>query len=194
VLFDEIEKAHPKILDIFLQVFDEGVLTDSKGRRCDFRNAILILTSNLGSQVAKQGQGVGFSVGGSVDDASIVFSESILAEVKRALRPELVNRLTEIVVFPPLKLTDARRVVDKFIDRLKDRLHARSIELSLLEDAREFLVNEGFSETFGAREIERTVEELVAKPLADELLRGRFQTGGRVAVSRDSERLTFNNA
>jgi ATP-dependent Clp protease ATP-binding subunit ClpC len=89
VLFDEIEKAHPKILDIFLQVFDEGVLTDSKGRRCDFGDAIVILTSNLASQVAKPRRSVGFRTGGS-NDASTAFSESILAEVTRALRPELV--------------------------------------------------------------------------------------------------------
>lgn len=194
VLFDEIEKAHPKVLDIFLQVFDEGVLTDSKGRRGDFRNAILILTSNLGSQVAKPRRGVGFRAGESDDDASLRFSEIILAEVKRVLRPELVNRITEVIVFQPLKIADARHVVDKFIDRFNERLQVRSIRLNLTEDARDLLLEEGFSEAFGAREIERTMERLIAKPLAEELLRGQFLNGGQVIVAREEGKLTFQNA
>jgi ATP-dependent Clp protease ATP-binding subunit ClpC len=190
VLLDEIEKAHPKILNIFLQVFDEGVLTDSKGRRCDFRDAVVILTSNLGSHVSKP---VGFHMAGTDENAYMTFSETVLADVKRTLRPELVNRLTEIVVFQPLQLADAGRVIDKFIDRLNERLHARSIQLALAEEARELLLKEGFSEAFGAREIERTVERLIARPLAEELLRSHFRTGGRVIVVREAERLIFKN-
>jgi ATP-dependent Clp protease ATP-binding subunit ClpA len=188
VLLDEIEKAHPKILNIFLQVFDEGVLTDSKGRRCDFRDAVVILTSNLGSHVSKP---VGFHMAGTDENAYMTFSETVLADVKRTLRPELVNRL--IVVFQPLQLADAGRVIDKFIDRLNERLHARSIQLALAEEARELLLKEGFSEAFGAREIERTVERLIARPLAEELLRSHFRTGGRVIVVREAERLIFKN-
>jgi ATP-dependent Clp protease ATP-binding subunit ClpC len=192
VLFDEIEKAHPKILDIFLQVFDEGILTDSKGRRCDFRSTVIILTTNLGSQAGKPRQGVGFRAVES-DDFSITFSEGILAEVKRVLRPELLNRITEIITFKPLQIADARHVVDKFIDRLNERLQVRSVRLNLTEGARELLLEEGFSEAFGAREMERTIERLIAKPLAEELLRGQFQNGGRVIVARTEGKLTFQN-
>ena len=194
VLLDEIEKAHPKILDIFLQVFDEGVLTDAKGRRCDFRNAVVILTSNLGSHVAKLRLGVGFGMPENGEDAATTFSENVLCAVRRAIRPELVNRLTEIIVFQPLQIADARLVIDKFIGRLNERLQTRSTHLSLLEEARDLLLIEGFSEPFGAREIERTAERLIAKRLAEELLRGQCQTGGQVIVSRVEDKLIFTYA
>jgi len=194
VLLDEIEKAHPKIFDIFLQVFDEGVLTDAKGRRCDFRNSVVILTSNLGSNVAKLRLGTGFGMPETGEDAATIFSENVLCAVRRALRPELVDRLTEIIVFQPLQIADARLVIDKFIDQLNKRLQPRSIHLSLLEESRDLLLSEGFSETFGARDLERTVERLITKPLAEELLRGQCQTGGQVIVSREEDKVIFTYA
>jgi ATP-dependent Clp protease ATP-binding subunit ClpA len=111
--------------------------------------------------------------------------------VRRALRPELVNRLTEVIVFQPLQSGDARLVIDKFIDQLNERLRTRSIDLSLQDEVRDLLLSEGFSETFGAREIERTVERLIAKPLAEELLLGQCQTRRQVTVSRVKDKLIF---
>jgi len=128
------------------------------------------------------------------EDAATTFSESVLCAVRRALRAELVDRLTEIIVFKPLQIADARLVINKFIDQLNERLQPRSIHLSLLEEARDLLLSEGFSEALGAREIERTVERLITKPLAEELLRGQCQTGGQVIVSRVEDKLIFTYA
>jgi ATP-dependent Clp protease ATP-binding subunit ClpC len=126
--------------------------------------------------------------------AATTFSENVLGAVRGAIRPELVNRLTEIIVFQPIQIAEARLVIDKFVDRLNQRLQTRAIHLSLLEEARVLVLSEGFSETSGAREIERTVERLIANPLAEELLRGRFQSAGQVIITREKDKLIFRYA
>jgi ATP-dependent Clp protease ATP-binding subunit ClpC len=189
VLFDEIEKGHPKIMDIFLQIFDEGILTDSRGRCCDFKESIIILTSNLGSGTAKAKLGFGREV--EADDSRKAFTDSVISSIKKTLRPELINRLSEIVVFQPLSTEDIRRVINKFLAALGQRLESRKITIKLETTAYDFLMREGYSLEFGARPMERAIETMIAKPLADLLIRGDIQNGSCVIVSSAKSGMAF---
>ena len=182
VLFDEIEKAHPRVLDIFLQIFDEGTLTDANGRKCSFRNAVIILTSNLGSGELAAKKEMGF--GAKREDAAEIqtrMDECIKSAIKKHLRPELVNRLSSIVQFHQLAPADIREIVEKCLAALNARLADRQIVVSLSPDVVDLLVKEGFSPEYGARELERTIERLISKPLAEAILAGRIKSGSVVA-------------
>jgi ATP-dependent Clp protease ATP-binding subunit ClpC len=172
VLFDEVEKAHPRILDLFLQVFDEGTLTDSRGRKASFREAVIILTSNLGSgAVAKKKMGFGAGLAGEA--ASGDLQGQVGAAIKRHMRPELLNRLSRTVVFNPLSRENIREIIEKFLARLNSRLGERGLRLTLDESVYALLMKEGYSPEFGARPMERAVEALIAQPLAKVILSGR---------------------
>ena len=176
ILFDEVEKAHPRILDLFLQVFDEGTLTDSRGRKASFREAFIILTSNLGSgAVAKKKMGFGAGLAGEA--ASGDLQGQVGAAIKRHMRPELLNRLSRTVVFNPLSRENIREIIEKFLARLNSRLGERGLRLTLDESVYALLMKEGYSPEFGARPMERAVEALIAQPLAKVILSGRREHG-----------------
>ena len=184
VLFDEIEKAHPEVLNLLLQMFDEGHLTDSKGRRASFAESVIILTSNLGAQPLSAGQGpaIGFGMAddeaagaGTSQGARQVDERRVMQAVARSLSPELVNRIRQVVVFHPLGEAVVRRIIDKIVDGLRERLLERRIEVILDGSAYEVLMKEGFSRELGAREMERAVERLLAQPLGKALLEGRVR-------------------
>jgi len=178
VLFDEIEKAHPRVLDIFLQIFDEGTLTDANGRKCSFRNAVIILTSNLGSGELAAKKEMGF--GAKPEEAAEIqarMDERIKSAIKKHLRPELVNRLSSIVQFHQLALADIREIVGKCLAALNARLADRQITVSLAPEVVDLIVKEGFSPEYGARELERTIERLISKPLAEAILAGSIKSG-----------------
>jgi len=182
VLFDEIEKAHPRVLDIFLQIFDEGTLTDANGRKCSFRNAVIILTSNLGSGELAAKKEMGF--GAKLEDAAELqarMDERIKSAIKKHLRPELVNRLSSIVQFHQLVPADIREIVEKCLAALNARLAERQITVSLSPEVVDLIVKEGFSPEYGARELERTIERLISKPLAEAILAGSIKSGPVVA-------------
>ena len=182
VLFDEIEKAHPRVLDIFLQIFDEGTLTDASGRKCSFRNAVIILTSNLGSGELAAKKEMGF--GAKPEDAAEIqerMDERIKSAIKKHLRPELVNRLSSIVQFHQLAPSNIREIVGKCLAALNARLADRQIVVSLSPEVVDLLVKEGFSPEYGARELERTIERLVSKPLAEAIFAGSIKSGPVVA-------------
>jgi ATP-dependent Clp protease ATP-binding subunit ClpC len=169
VLFDEIEKAHPKVLDLFLQIFDEGTLTDAQGRKCDFRESMIILTSNLGSGVVKKRR-MGFWMEeeeGGGQDARATVEEAI----RRHFRPELVNRLTKIVPFKPLGMETVREILGKLMAEFNSRLADRRIAVKLGEDAEKFILNEGFSEEYGARNLERVIDRLIGSLVAEALVK-----------------------
>ena len=200
VLFDEIEKAHPEVLNLFLQMFDEGHLTDSQGRRASFAEAVIILTSNLGAQPLSAGQGpaIGFDMAddeaaGTVasQGARQVDERRVMQAVARSLSPELVNRIRQVVVFHPLNEAVVRRIIDKIVDGLRDRLRERAVGVLLGESAYEVLMKVGFSRELGAREMERTVERLLAQPLARALLEGRVPEGSSIYVKGANERLVL---
>jgi ATP-dependent Clp protease ATP-binding subunit ClpC len=181
ILFDEVEKAHPKVLDVFLQIFDEGTLTDSKGRKCSFRDTVIILTSNLGAQQIMPDRKLGFGAQLAPEsDGKAKFAEQIEAAVKRHMRPELINRLSGIVQFQYLQPENIREIVEKIIGLLNQRMAERNVVVALASDAYEILMAQGYSLEYGAREMERTIERLIAKPLAGMLLAGEIANGSRI--------------
>ncbi|MFV0251898.1 MAG: AAA family ATPase, partial [Beutenbergiaceae bacterium] len=176
VLLDEVEKAHPEVFDILLQVLDDGRLTDGQGRTVDFRNAILVLTSNLGSQ---------FLVDPSLDDQAK--GEAVMSLVRSSFKPEFLNRLDEVVMFDPLTVTELGAIVDLQVTRLAQRLADRQLELEVTPAAREWLALEGYDPAYGARPLRRLVQREIGDQLAKLLLAGEVADGGRVVVDRPVE-------
>jgi ATP-dependent Clp protease ATP-binding subunit ClpC len=193
VLFDEVEKAHPKVMDVFLQMFDEGTLTDSKGRKCSFRDAVIILTSNLGAQQIKADRKLGFGAQlAPASDGKAQFAEQIQAAIKQHMRPELINRLSGIVQFQYLQPENIREIVDKSIGLLNQRMADRNVIVTLAPDAYEILMAQGYSLEYGAREMERTIERLIAKPLAGMLLAGEIANGSRIKCAGNKGSIQLN--
>jgi len=184
LLLDEIEKAHPDIYNILLQVMDNGFLTDSNGRKVDFRNVILIMTTNAGASDAAKAE-IGFGRGLKDDEQE--------AAIKRRFTPEFRNRLDAVVSFAPLTPEDISKVVDKFVIQLEAQLADRKIEFELSKGANLWLATKGYDKRYGARPLGRTIQEYIKKPLADEILFGKLKKGGlvKVGVDRKKENLTF---
>ena len=184
LLLDEIEKAHPDIYNILLQVMDNGFLTDSNGRKVDFRNVIIIMTTNAGAADASKAE-IGFGRGYKSDEQAIA--------IKRRFSPEFRNRLDAIISFGALTPSDIAKVVDKFIIQLEAQLADRKIEFEVTKAANLWLANKGYDKRYGARPLGRTIQEFIKKPLADEILFGKLKSGGLVKISVDSkkENLSF---
>ena len=192
ILFDEVEKAHPRVLDLFLQVFDEGTLTDSRGRKANFRETVIILTSNLGSRTAPTAKKLGFGAAPPDEDAAQALHARIADAVKRQLRPELLNRISQTVVFNPLSKENVREIVEKFIVRLNARLGEQGLRLTLDESVYALLMEDGYSPEFGARPMERAVESLIAQPLAKVILEKPTGQGGRLGARVCREEVVFS--
>jgi ATP-dependent Clp protease ATP-binding subunit ClpC len=169
VLFDEVEKAHPDVMNLLLQILEEGRLTDSVGRKIDFRNTIIIMTSNLGADLIRKSTEVGFGVKESMMDYKTM-QEKIESSVKKYFKPEFLNRLDGLVIFRTLDKPSLRQVVDLEFNKLKDRLARKKIEITLSEDARSFLVEKGYLPEMGARPLRRLIEQYIEDPLAEKLL------------------------
>jgi len=181
VLFDEIEKAHPRVLDLFLQIFDEGTLTDATGRKCSFRDAIIIMTSNLGAGGAANRREVGF--GASLDTPESATGERmkrIQAAVKGHLRPELINRLSSIVTFHELSRDNLCEIVGKLVGQLNAQLEDKGVRVVLDDSAVDLVLAKGYSPEFGARELERAIDALIAKPVTEYLLSSNLEIGAIV--------------
>jgi len=189
VLFDEIEKAHPDVFNILLQVLDAGELTDGTGQKVDFRNTILIMTSNLGTREAAKSLEFGFSGASTVSFDKL--SGKMLEEVKIMFRPEFLNRLDEIVVFKMLERESIDKILTMYVGEINKRLVERHLKLSLHQKARDFLIDQGYKPDVGARLLRRTVERFLEDPLAEELLKDRFSEGSTVLVSAKDDQLTF---
>jgi ATP-dependent Clp protease ATP-binding subunit ClpB len=176
ILFDEIEKAHPEVFNLFLQILDDGRLTDSQGRIVDFRNAVIIMTSNVGSTYILERSGSG--------DLDAV-EQHVLGELRRAFRPEFLNRIDDIIVFRPLEQEQLQRIVELQLDRLRAMLAERGITLRLTPEAERVIARDGYDPAFGARPLKRSIQRLVQNPLAVHLLEGRFDDGDTVLVTAD---------
>ncbi len=188
LLLDEIEKAHPDIFNILLQVMDHGTLTDNNGRRADFRNVIIIMTTNAGAESLNKA-GIGFALAEKKGDE--------MAEIKRLFSPEFRNRLDAIISFAPLDETIILKVVDKFLMQLEDQLHTKKVEAHFTDRLRAHLAKKGFDPLMGARPMARLIQDTIRKALADELLFGRLAEGGQVTVDVDEDgsvRLLFDTA
>ena len=193
VLLDEIEKAHPDVFNLLLQVLDEGRLTDSFGRKVNFKNTILIMTSNLGTRDLAKAGGLGFN---RSDKKSIreKMVERVEEELKKTFNPEFLNRLDEMVVFNPLERKEIIRIVDLEIAEIFDRLRERDIAISLTPGAKALLAEKGYDPTYGARQLKRTIQKLVEDPMAEEILQGKYTAGSEVRISKKGDGLHFVDA
>ncbi|MDC0251675.1 ATP-dependent Clp protease ATP-binding subunit, partial [bacterium] len=183
VLFDEIEKAHPDVMNLLLQILEEGMITDSLGRKIDFRNTIIILTSNVGADVIKRQVTVGFGSMGGGDENYDNMRDKILDKAKEAFKPEFLNRLDEKIVFHVLDKDDLTKIVDLEINAVLKRLAEKDIHIKLDKKAKTFLIEEGYDPNYGARPMRRTVERHIEDPLAEHLIRGDIRGGQLVKVS-----------
>ena len=179
LLLDEIEKAHSDIYNILLQVMDYARLTDNKGRKADFRNVVLIMTSNAGAQYASQAS-VGFG-------ARVPAGEAMLRQVKRTFKPEFINRLSAMVVFNDMDRVMAGMILDKKLRELRAKLEARHVTMTLSDKAREHLLNKGFTREYGARELDRVIAHDLKPKLMREILFGSLKNGGHIIVDLDDE-------
>ncbi|MEO0069561.1 MAG: ATP-dependent Clp protease ATP-binding subunit [candidate division WOR-3 bacterium] len=193
VLFDEIEKAHPDVFNILLQILDDGQITDSLGRKVNFKNTVVIMTSNIASTEIRGLSGIGFTPG-SPEVSYENIRAKVMAEVKRVFRPEFLNRVDEVLVFHPLDRPQMEAIVDIQLRELAKRLSEKKISLSLTPAAKELLVQEGFDPQYGARPIKRALRRLLEDPLAEELLKGGFSENTAIFVDRDGDRLVFKEA
>ncbi len=192
VLFDEIEKAHPDVMHMLLQIMEEGRLTDSFGRQVDFRNTVIILTTNLGADFIRKG-GLGFTESSEAMDYETLKAR-MLEEVKRLFKPEFINRIDEIVVFRQLSREDTVRILELEVRKVHDRVSAKGIDLVLARDAQEFLLEKGFDPAMGARPLRRAVQRYLEDPLAEEILRGDLAGAEKVEVIRGDGGLVFRVA
>ncbi|MGH2405268.1 MAG: AAA family ATPase, partial [bacterium] len=198
VLFDEIEKAHPEIFNVLLQILDDGRLTDAQGRTVDFKNSVIIMTSNVGAPQLDKEVGIGFRPAGmdeSIDRERVYqrMRDNVLEELRRTFRPEFLNRLDEIIVFRPLTSEQIAMIVGILVDRVRRELRGQNMDLEVSEAARRLLAREGYDPTFGARPLRRAIQRLVEDPLSDELLKGQFRGGDVVVVDARDDTIVFEH-
>jgi ATP-dependent Clp protease ATP-binding subunit ClpC len=194
VLLDEIEKAHPEVFNILLQIMDDGRLTDAKGRKVDFRNTIIIMTSNAGAELIRRETGLGFHKAESQQSAQEQYDkmkDKVLAEMKKLFRPEFLNRIDATVVFRALGREQIREIVDLQLSRTQKQLREQRLVMEVTDAARDVLLEKGFDPVFGARPMRRAIQNLIEDPLAEGLLHGRFQPGDTVLVDRAGDDLTL---
>jgi ATP-dependent Clp protease ATP-binding subunit ClpB len=202
VLFDEIEKAHHDVFNVLLQVLDDGRLTDGQGRTVDFKNTVVIMTSNIGSPLILDYFAKSEGRGGKADAAreleTLVTAElrrelegQVMAELKRHFRPEFLNRVDDVIIFHSLNEDQLAVIVDIQIERLQQRLEQQDLSLELSRSAKQLLVKEGYDPQFGARPLKRTIQEKLLDPLAMKLLNGEFKPGDRIQVSANHGGFSF---
>ena len=189
VLLDEIEKAHPDVFNMLLQILDDGHLTDSFGRKVNFRNTVIIMTSNLGAREIKRG-GLGFSSGEGKSDYERM-ERGVMDEVKRTFNPEFLNRVDETIVFHPLTHADLEKIIEIQLGEVQARLSERKVTLEPSEAAKQLLVEKSFDPQLGARPLRRSIQRLVEDALAEDFLRGKFSEGDTIRIGSDGEKLSF---
>jgi ATP-dependent Clp protease ATP-binding subunit ClpC len=197
ILLDEIEKAHPDVFNILLQIFDDGHLTDAKGRRVDFRNSIIVMTSNVGAELIRKGSTIGFTVHDEAKTRQESYErmkEKLLGELKKTFRPEFLNRIDGVVVFHSLTREHIREIVDLMLVSATQQLAEKEIKLEVTEAAKDFLGEKGYDEVFGARPLRRVIQDMVEDKLSDDLLRGKFQSGDTVVVDVEEGEIVVHPA
>ena len=195
ILFDEIEKAHPDVFNILLQILDDGHITDSRGRRINFKNAIIIMTSNIGARSIIEPKRLGFI---SSEDAAKSYEDmkkNVMEEVKRIFRPEFLNRIDEMIVFHPLSTENIRNIADVMIKKLLQRISKNiGVEIELSKETLDFLAAKGYNQAYGARPLRRTIQTYIEDKLSDEILDGKIKEGDKVLVNVENEMCTFTKA
>jgi ATP-dependent Clp protease ATP-binding subunit ClpC len=190
VLFDEIEKAHPDVMHLLLQILEEGKITDILGRKIDFRNTVVIMTSNVGAELIKRQTAMGF--GAIAEHGSYeAMRDKILDESKRVFKPEFLNRVDDMIVFHQLERSDLVKIVDLEVAKVIERVRGKDIKVQLDRGAVEFLINKGYDPIYGARPMRRAVEKFLEDPLAEEFLRGNIKQGDTLEVHAAGEQLAL---
>jgi ATP-dependent Clp protease ATP-binding subunit ClpB len=182
ILLDEVEKAHPDVFNILLQVLDDGRLTDGQGRTVDFRNTVIIMTSNLGSSIIQDMAG---------EENYAQMKAAVMEVVGTHFRPEFINRIDEVVVFHPLDKAEIRKIADIQLNNLRKRLAARELGLQISEAALDFIAQAGFDPVYGARPLKRAVQQEVENPLAQQILAGKFMPGDTIDIDLKDDHITF---
>src|SRR6201982_1227135 len=195
VLFDEIEKAHPDVMHLLLQILEDGKITDSLGRKIDFRNTIIIMTSNVGAETVKRQTTMGFGAVKPLGEHEYdAMGDKLLEEAKKAFKPEFINRLDDIIVFHQLSKSNLMTIVDLEVAKVLRRVKAKEVHIELEQSAKEFLIEKGYDPQYGARPMRRAVERYLEDPLAEELLRGNVKPGDHVEVMATDGKLSFHVA
>jgi ATP-dependent Clp protease ATP-binding subunit ClpC len=194
VLFDEIEKAHPDVFNTLLQILEDGHLTDAQGHRVDFKNVVIIMTSNLGTRDIQKGPGIGFAVKPDERMSYDRMKEKVMEELKRSFRPEFLNRIDEVIVFHSLSREDVKSIVDLMMKRVREQLKAKDVEIELTDAAKNLLAEKGYDPALGARPLRRTIQRLVEDPLSEKLLWKEYKAGTTIIVDVRDEEIVFEGA
>jgi ATP-dependent Clp protease ATP-binding subunit ClpC len=197
VLLDEIEKAHPEVFNILLQVMEDGRLTDSQGRIIDFKNTVIIMTSNVGAQLISGDGGMGFRINEKEDQSERSYESMrnrVMEEMKRVFRPEFLNRVDETIVFHALTRQEILQIVDLMISRVRNQVVTQGMDLEVTQDVKELLAKEGFDPSFGARPLRRAVQRLIEDPLSEEMLLGRFSSGDTIRAELEQDKVYFTKS
>jgi len=188
VLLDEIEKAHPDVFNILLQVLDDGILTDGLGRRVDFRNTIIIMTSNIGVRDLKDfGAGIGFSTKKSAEAQDEMMKNTIQSALRKAFSPEFLNRLDDVIVFNSLQREDIHKIIDLMLGKLLGRITSLGYTVELTEKAKDFLSEKGYDQQYGARPLSRAIQRYLEDPIAEEILKGELKEGDVIEADYPGE-------
>ena len=192
ILFDEIEKADPDVFNIMLQILDDGRLTDAKGRHVNFKNTIIIMTSNVGASMITTGSKLGFSVGSDESkDKYEHLKDTVSEEMKKAFRPEFLNRIDETIVFAHLSKPEIRQIVDLLFKDLFKRLEAQDLQIEVSEEVKDYLAEDGYSEAYGARPLKRLIQKKIEDGLAEEILGGQFKAGKKILLTLEDKKIKF---
>lgn len=193
ILFDEIEKAHPDVFNIMLQILDDGRLTDAKGRHVNFKNTIIIMTSNVGASMITTGSKLGFSVGDDESKSKYEhLKDTVSEEMKKAFRPEFLNRIDETIVFSHLSKPEIRQIVDLLFKDLFKRLEAQDLQIEVSEEVKDYLAEDGYSEAYGARPLKRLIQKKVEDGLAEEILGGQLKAGKKILLTLEDKKIKFS--
>ena len=191
VLLDEIEKAHPDVFNILLQIFDSGQLTDSLGHKVDFKNTVIIMTSNIGAREITGGRTLGFLTTQEAEQSYKGMKKKVLDEMKKIFRPEFLNRIDEAIVFHPLSKEDVRSIVDLMLEKVTQRLSEQELTLKVTDGAKDFLVEKGFDPQFGARPLRRAIQRYLENPLAQEILAKKIKPQAKITADFQDGKIVF---
>jgi ATP-dependent Clp protease ATP-binding subunit ClpC len=194
VLFDEIEKAHPDVFNTLLQILEDGHLTDAQGHTVDFKNTVIIMTSNLGTRDIQKGTSIGFAAQANEEVTYEKMKDRVMEELKRSFRPEFLNRIDEVIVFHSLSREDVKSIVDLMMKRVRDQLKAKDVDIELTDAAKNLLAEKGYDPSLGARPLRRTIQRLVEDPLSEKLLWKEFKAGQTIIVDVRGDEVAFEPA
>jgi len=195
LLFDEIEKAHPDVFNILLQILEDGRLTDGKGRTVDFKNTVIIMTSNVGANTIKGQKVMGFTTAKDEKEKAYErMKDNLLDELKKSFRPEFINRIDDVIVFHELGKEHLKEIVDLMLKELSKRIEELNIKIKVTNETKELLIEKGFDPLYGARPLKRAIQKMIEDKLSEELLAGNVKAGDEVFVDSDGEELVFKKA